>query len=209
MQTAKSQITRRKLLDAARKEFARHGIAGARVDRIAAASSVNKQRLYANFTNKEGLFSAVISDAYEDLTRQVPVPDTLEAARRYVGDIFDYHAKDRTLAHLIAWEGLYYGGQDFPDREARAAYYRDKCGTLNEALGRIGLTETAHLVLTLIAIATWPYVAEQQRALLAPEGEGSVSLRETLMRQGTAVVEATVAQAAQPQQSRPTAVESA
>ncbi|MFE6228162.1 MULTISPECIES: TetR/AcrR family transcriptional regulator [unclassified Streptomyces] len=193
MQTEKSQITRRKLLDAARAEFARHGIAGARVDRIAAASGVNKQRLYANFRSKEGLFAAVISAAYEDLGRHVPVPETLEAARRYVGDIFDYHAKDPTLARLIAWEGLHYGGQDFPGQEERSAYYREKCGKLSVALGEIGRCETAHLVLTLIAIATWPFVAEQQRVLLTSQGGDPDALRASLVRQGAAVVDATAA----------------
>ncbi|MET9347280.1 TetR/AcrR family transcriptional regulator [Streptomyces termitum] len=192
MQTERTLNTRRKLLDAARAEFAEHGIAGARVDAIAAASGVNKQRLYANFTNKEGLFSAVISTAYEDLGLHVPVPDSLDSARRYVGDIFDYHAKDPTLARLIAWEGLHYGSQGFPDQQARAAYYEAKCAKLDEALGGIGRSETAHLVLTLIAIATWPFVAEQQRALLTTRDAHPNALRETLLRQGTAVVDAAV-----------------
>ncbi|MGW0532099.1 TetR/AcrR family transcriptional regulator [Streptomyces sp. NPDC003032] len=195
MRTEKSRVTRRKLLDAARIEFARYGIAGARVDRIATVSGVNKQRIYANFANKEGLFSAVISDAYEDLTRHVPVPDSLEASRRYVGDIFDFHARDSSLARLIAWEGLYYGGQDFPSREARVAHYKEKCGRLSKALDLAGPSEAAHLVLTLIALATWPYVAEQQRALLTAHDEDRDALREALLRQGAAVVDATTAHA--------------
>ncbi|MCC3767832.1 TetR family transcriptional regulator [Streptomyces sp. UNOC14_S4] len=192
MQT-RTLATRRKLLDAARVEFAQHGISGARVDRIASASGVNKQRIYANFDSKEGLFAATIADAYEDLGRSVPVPDTLEATRQYVGGIFDYHAQDPTLARLIAWEGLHYGGQDFPDREARVAYYEEKCGKLSQALGLACPSGAAHLVLTLIAIATWPYVAEQQRALLTAQDTRPDALRDSLLRQGLAVIEAAIA----------------
>ncbi|MDQ8701129.1 TetR family transcriptional regulator [Streptomyces sp. LHD-70] len=197
MQTEKSRVTRHKLLTAARVEFARYGIAGARVDRIAADAGVNKQRIYANFGDKEGLFSAVISTAYQDLSQQVPVPETREAARRYTGEIFDYHSNDPTLARLIAWEGLYYGGQEFPGRQERSAYYQDKSGKLSEALGGIGRCETAHLILTLIAIATWPFVAEQQRALLTSHDAESAALRHSLLLQGAAVVDATAATATQ------------
>jgi AcrR family transcriptional regulator len=42
-----SAATKERLLAAATDEFAAHGIAGARVDRIAAAARANKQLIYA------------------------------------------------------------------------------------------------------------------------------------------------------------------
>ena len=53
--------TRRRLLEAATAEFAANGIAGARVDRIAANAGCNKQAIYAYFESKDGLFEAVYS----------------------------------------------------------------------------------------------------------------------------------------------------
>ncbi|WP_217146124.1 TetR family transcriptional regulator, partial [Streptomyces sp. AC627_RSS907] len=47
-----STATKARLLAAARAEFARHGVAGARVDRIAAAAKANKRLLYVYFGNK-------------------------------------------------------------------------------------------------------------------------------------------------------------
>src|SRR5580693_5349757 len=56
-----AQDTKRRILAAATEEFTEHGIAGARVDRIAAAANSNKAMLYAYFGNKEQLFEAVFA----------------------------------------------------------------------------------------------------------------------------------------------------
>lgn len=48
--------TDRKILVAARAEFARHGLAGGRVERIAAAAEVNKAMIYYHFKSKENLY---------------------------------------------------------------------------------------------------------------------------------------------------------
>lgn len=47
-----SAATRARLLDAAHAEFAERGLAGARVDRIAAAAQANKQAIYAYFGSR-------------------------------------------------------------------------------------------------------------------------------------------------------------
>ncbi|MFI9204835.1 TetR/AcrR family transcriptional regulator [Streptomyces sp. NPDC053048] len=200
MSTSRSELTRRKLIDAARTEFAEHGIAGARVDRIAELSGVNKQRIYPNFGSKEGMFAAVISDTYKDLAEQVPIPETIEAMREYVGVVFDYHARSSDLARLIAWEGLHYGANDFPGQEEREAYYLGKGRKLAGVLGIDDPREAAHLLLSLIAVASWPFVAEQQRRLMAGSEsctpEGRARLRESLVGYGRTLVDAVCADGA-------------
>ncbi len=52
--------TRRRILDAASREFARHGFAGARVDEIARRAGVNKALLYYHVGNKQALYTAVL-----------------------------------------------------------------------------------------------------------------------------------------------------
>src|SRR5271155_5100859 len=66
-----SQDTRRRLLEAAITEFSRHGIAGARVDRIASAAKANKQAIYAYFGSKEALFAAAYGDRIRDFHASV------------------------------------------------------------------------------------------------------------------------------------------
>src|SRR6201997_5499124 len=59
--------TRQKLLIAARREFARSGLAGARVDEIAARAGVNKQLVYHYFGDKDALYLAVLEWVYEEI----------------------------------------------------------------------------------------------------------------------------------------------
>src|SRR2546426_11912650 len=54
--------TRQRILRAARREFVAKGFAGARVDAIARAASVNKRMLYHYFGNKEALFRAILRE---------------------------------------------------------------------------------------------------------------------------------------------------
>jgi AcrR family transcriptional regulator len=61
------------LLAAARKEFAEHGIAGARVDRIAAESGSNKAQIYHYFGSKDNLFNAVVSGIVAQIVEDTPI----------------------------------------------------------------------------------------------------------------------------------------
>src|SRR6516164_7989624 len=61
------EATRNKLLTAARREFANSGLAGARVDEIAARAGVNKQLVYHYFGDKDALYLAVLEWVYEEI----------------------------------------------------------------------------------------------------------------------------------------------
>jgi TetR/AcrR family transcriptional regulator len=62
--------TRQKLLTAARHEFAKSGLAGARVDEIADRAGVNKQLVYHYFGDKDALYLAVLEWVYEEIRTQ-------------------------------------------------------------------------------------------------------------------------------------------
>jgi TetR/AcrR family transcriptional regulator len=64
------EATRQKLLIAARREFADGGLAGARVDEIAARAGVNKQLVYHYFGDKDALYLAVLEWVYEEIRAQ-------------------------------------------------------------------------------------------------------------------------------------------
>ena len=57
--------TRKLILKHAMAEFATKGYDGARVDSIALRFGLSKNMLYHYFGSKEGLFIAVLEDAYE------------------------------------------------------------------------------------------------------------------------------------------------
>jgi len=58
--TDRSSETRARILDAALREFSSLGLAGARMEQIAAAAGVNKALLYYHFDSKENLYLAAV-----------------------------------------------------------------------------------------------------------------------------------------------------
>ncbi|MBK9675781.1 MAG: TetR family transcriptional regulator [Betaproteobacteria bacterium] len=108
------------ILAAATAEFARHGLAGARVDRIAAAAGTNKRMLYYYFGNKEALFSAVLEAAYADIRaaetglslQDVP---PIEGIRRLIAFTWDYFIAHPEFLMLLNTENLY-GAQHLKGR---------------------------------------------------------------------------------------------
>jgi AcrR family transcriptional regulator len=96
--------SRRRLLDAAAAEFAEHGIAGARVDRIAAASGVNKQQMYAWHGSKDGLFDAVFDDQLRRIVDVVPFDAT--DLPGYAVRLYDSYLREPELIRLSSWNRL-------------------------------------------------------------------------------------------------------
>ncbi|PWI16843.1 TetR/AcrR family transcriptional regulator [Streptomyces sp. Act143] len=191
-ETPKAQATRAKLLEAAEAEFSEHGLAGARVDRIAERSGVNKQRIYAYFGNKEALFSAVMAKVYAHMSDAVPIPVTEEGLRSYVGEVFDYHRRS-DLVRLLAWEGLHYRDKPIPDEKEREAYYVHKTAALSLALGVDDPATAARVLIALIGIASWPFIVPQQRRLmLGPDGDtesGWALLRASVVAHGHSIID--------------------
>ncbi|GAA0598002.1 TetR family transcriptional regulator [Kribbella sandramycini] len=99
-----STATRALLLKAATDEFAQHGIAGARVDRIAAAAGYNKNMLYVHFGSKDALFDIVFEAAVAEIVDAVPF--TADDLPGYAGRLFDFHFSHPQLMRLARWHSL-------------------------------------------------------------------------------------------------------
>jgi AcrR family transcriptional regulator len=98
------QRSKERLLEAATAEFAAHGIAGARVDRIAAAAGVNKAQMYGWFGSKDGLFDAVFARHLDRIVDVVPfAPDDLPG---YAVALYDSYLSDPELVRLASWYRL-------------------------------------------------------------------------------------------------------
>ena len=99
-----SAATKARILKAATAEFAERGLAGARVDRLAASAGANKQLIYAYFGSKEGLFDATLEAHLETLLDGVPfdASDLVGYARR----LFDFNLGHPELGRLARWHAL-------------------------------------------------------------------------------------------------------
>lgn len=141
-----AEATRRRLLDAAAAEFAEHGIAGARVDRIAAAARSNKAQIYHYFTNKDGLFDAVLTELARDTLREAPIDAT--NLPEYAGRLFDRFVDDPVKERLAKWYRM--EGDGYAAVESVVASTNDKLAAIAEAQ-EAGLVPTRFTPVELLA----------------------------------------------------------
>ena len=102
--TRDAEATKARLLKAATDEFAAYGIAGARVDRIAAAAGANKQLIYAYFGSKDRLFDVALTESCTALMDSVPFD--ADDIPGYVGRLFDHAVAHPEVYRLVTWAGL-------------------------------------------------------------------------------------------------------
>lgn len=106
------RATLERILAAARAEFAAHGLAGARVDAIAAAAGVTKQLVYHYYEGKEKLFEAVLAEASATVMEQLLALDVdnlppPQAMRAFLHHMFSQYADDPAL-RTLSQEGSRY-----------------------------------------------------------------------------------------------------
>lgn len=161
------EATRARIFEAAVAEFAEHGIAGARIDRIASAAKANKQLIYAYFGNKSELFSQVLGRCMVDLAAAVPVdPDDVEG---WIDRLMDYHALHPGLLRLLYWEGIEYGTAELPDEGERQAHYARKVAAVEDGQRRGVISDAIpprDLLFLLVALANWATVVPQMSRIL-------------------------------------------
>jgi len=115
--TRNPQRTRQRILQAAFKEFAAKGFAGARVDNIARRASINKRMLYHYFGDKEALFREVLRRKIEQ--RQAWGIATPDDPRESLPYWFHLACTDRDWIRLLEWEALQFGEGRLIDEERR------------------------------------------------------------------------------------------
>lgn len=169
--TSDTQRTKERLLAAATEEFAAHGIAGARVDRIAELAGANKERIYGYFGNKQKLFDAVVVAALDELADAVPLEAGDDPAE-YVGRVYDFHRDHPVLVRLFLWEGLHYRDGVLPNEERRRGRYEEKIAALAETFGTEASPQVAACLLSLIGLAVWPNAVPQLSRLITGSAAG-------------------------------------
>ena len=102
--TRDAPATKARILEAAGDEFAEYGLAGARVDRLAARAGANKERIYANFGSKEALFDATVAANIEELLDTVPFE--AQDLPGYATRMFDFTLTHPQLLRLALWHSL-------------------------------------------------------------------------------------------------------
>ena len=102
------------IIDVATREFSEKGLAGARIDDIAEAMRTSKRMIYYYFGSKEGLYIAVLEEAYRriraieaDLHLEDLAPE--DALRKLVGFTVDYQLANPDFIRLVMTENIHRG----------------------------------------------------------------------------------------------------
>jgi AcrR family transcriptional regulator len=189
---ATAERTRQRILDAATEEFAAHGIAGARVDRIAERSGMSKPMLYSYFGAKDRLFDAVF-DAHV-IANSDRVPFNAADLPGYATRLYDDYLADPALMRLVMWKRLEREGVGYLYRgleEQDAHHLRDIKTQQQAGAIRADLDPADIWSLLIATAATWaqgsitavasndeaPVVHERRRAALAEMVRSGLSPR--------------------------------
>lgn len=161
--TRDADATKARILAAAKAEFARLGLGGARVDEIAEKAEANKRMIYHYFGNKEELFSAVLEDAYLDIRtaeQELKLDDLPpdEAMVTLIKFTWDYYLANPEFIRLVNSANLHEGKHLRSSRkvvDASRAYVAMIRGILDRGV-RAGLfrpgVDAGQLNITIAAI---------------------------------------------------------
>jgi AcrR family transcriptional regulator len=111
-QTRDAERTRAAVLAAATREFAEHGLGGARIELVARRAKVNKQLIYYYFGSKEALYVAVLEEAYARLRASeaaldVDALDPVAGITELALFNWRYHRQHPELISLVRTENLH------------------------------------------------------------------------------------------------------
>ncbi len=103
---------RRNILQVARTVFARQGLSGARVDEISASTKTSKRMIYYYFGDKEGLYRAVLEDAYarmrdDEAALDLRAVHPMTALRQLAEFTFEHHRQDPDFVRLVMIENIH------------------------------------------------------------------------------------------------------
>jgi AcrR family transcriptional regulator len=160
-----ADATRRRLIAAAIEEFAAHGLAGGRVDRIAAAARANKAQIYHYFGSKDALFDAAFEAMVTEIIADVP-PEADDLAA-YAGHLFDSYERRPEVRRMAAWRRLE-RGDSYPPLESIVHSNRTTIGAIAAAqeAGKISdrFAPVDLLALVLVIAAMWPALTHELAA---------------------------------------------
>ncbi len=115
-QVRDAEATQAIILAAAQEEFAKHGLAAARTEAIAAKTGVVKSMIYYYFKDKEGLYQAVLEQSHADLLQtslQLDLDDLApeSALEKFLTALLDCVSRNPKLPMIMFHEAMQNQGQ--------------------------------------------------------------------------------------------------
>ena len=119
------QRTMANILEVATAEFADKGLAGARIDEIAAATRTSKRMIYYYYGSKEGLYLAVLENSYRsvrEIESKLNLKDLspTQALTRLAEFTYDHHRDNEYFIRLVMSENSHRGEYIRQSKDIRA-----------------------------------------------------------------------------------------
>lgn len=168
-----------RIFEAALKEFAAKGFAGARVDAIARRARINKRMLYHYFGDKEGLFRKVLRRKLAE--RAAWLASAPEDPVESLPYWFQLAFRDRDWVRLLEWEALQWGERKVIDEEHRRENFARAIERLRSRQARGLLSrrlDPGQLLLSMMALTAYPLAFPQLARLITGLEASSPRFRE-------------------------------
>jgi AcrR family transcriptional regulator len=121
-----AEATKSRILDAAEEEFAKNGLRGARTEAIAANTGVTKAMMYYYFSDKEGLYQAVLERAVRrrvSAMQKVDIDGEAKTALRdLISALIDEASHNQNLPAIFMYEGLQNQGRFYAQISITSVY---------------------------------------------------------------------------------------
>jgi AcrR family transcriptional regulator len=182
MRTRDPEAKREALVLAALEEFAGHGLAGARIDRIAKAAGVSAGLVYSFYSGKEELFDGVFDAIVATTVDSAPID--ADNLAEYAVRLYDLGLQYPAAARFITWYQLE-RPDPMSDRVSGQAAMTEKVKAVKDAQKRGVVSErfTAEQTLALVlSVANMWHGPGQDGAELVPEQQRRVTIRQAITR---------------------------
>lgn len=161
------QRTKRNILLAAIKEFAQHGLGGARVDRIADLAGSNKAMIYSHYGSKDELYIAALRQVYIDIrsrerTLNISHMAPKDAMRTLVEFTLRHFVANPEFIRMLNTENLHGGTyiRQIDDIGELQSPLLEQIGRVLESGKMMGIFKatisTADLYITIASLAYFP-----------------------------------------------------
>jgi TetR/AcrR family transcriptional regulator len=170
-----SARSRERILAAALREFSDHGLAGARVDRIARRARINKRMLYSYFGAKNDLYREVMRQRFALLTAQLDRA-TYTTAEDSAVYWFGVGCHDPLWVRLMEWEALDARAGKMIARSQRKRSYNRAVAEFSGFQRKRQLPaeiEPRLLLLGCMALTTFPHAFPQLTRLVTGAAPGN------------------------------------
>lgn len=156
----KTAATKKKIIQAAIKEFGKKGIEGTSIETVASTAGYNKALIYRHFKNRETLYIEVIRHIIE--VREQSLDRQPKALDELLSFWTESSAKHRDVIRLLMQEAIRFGENAIPFLKRQRDYYdRQKESLLGLRVPAMRDLNPKMALLAMISLTTFPFAFPQ------------------------------------------------